>query len=546
MNEKLSLMPGTVIQGHYIVGALLNEGGFGSVYRAIDTGEGNRPCAIKETYDVTPAARRQALTEVAILSTIHSPHLPQVYEAFEHQGRFYLVMQLIEGQNLLDLSNMRGRPCSEQELLRWLLPVMDVLQELHSRHPAVIHRDIKPGNIILTPDERAVLVDFGLTRLYDPSSNSQTLVRAVTEGFSPVEQYIGKTTPQSDIYAMAATVYFLLTLTAPPGAMERSIHDALIPPHVFNAQISPTVEAAILKALAVNASQRFASMREFASTLRQPLYYPPMFSADLVQAAGAQTERVVLPAPPPPPPPYSFQPQSQPGYPRSAIQGRAVPGAPGQMLRPPQGRGQPASAPQYPVLPPPRRNATPAPPVPVANKQRSKALPGPYNQGCLWGLVQGICAALLVLSMKNSTDPNVLLAVVEGFFFYFLAGLFTTRKGGSSLRGIWAGFWSGIFSTIVFWGVFLVGLLIQVVQLYRQDVTAPNQPGQPFDVAAYVGFRFHQVVDTLANQQNAQQIASGGARGFITYLVVGLVIAMLLGLGGGLLGSMWARRRGLL
>ncbi len=211
MTDTLALMPGTLIDDHYIVGALLNAGGFGSVYRGIDTSEGNRPCAIKETYDVSPSARRQALTEAAILFTINSPHLPQVYDAFEEQGRFYLVMELIEGQNLLELSNIRGRPFSEQEVLRWLVPVMHVLQELHSRNPAVIHRDIKPGNIILTPDERAVLVDFGLTRLYDPSSNSQTLVRAVSEGFSSLEQYIGKTTPQSDIYSMAATMYFLLT-----------------------------------------------------------------------------------------------------------------------------------------------------------------------------------------------------------------------------------------------------------------------------------------------------------------------------------------------
>ena len=545
MTDTLSLMPGTWIDGHYIVGALLNAGGFGSVYRGIDTSEGNRPCAIKETYDVSPSARRQALTEAAILFTINSPHLPQVYDAFEEQGRFYLVMQLIEGQNLLELSNIRGRPFSEQEVLRWLVPVMLVLQELHSRNPAVIHRDIKPGNIILTPDERAVLVDFGLTRLYDPSSNSQTLVRAVSEGFSSLEQYIGKTTPQSDIYSMAATMYFLLTRTIPPIAMERSFHDELIAPRLLNAQISPHTEAVLLKALAVNAERRFASMDEFASALQYPFaaYSPPPFTANLVQAAGAQTERVILPAPPPslvsappPPPPYSVPLQSRPARPPSAVQSRPVPGG---AMYPPVGRSQPANPPSYPMLPP-RRNAPAQPPAP--RTQNYKALPGPYNQGCLWGLLQGILATFVVLSMKN--QANLYVAIVEGFFFYFLAGVFTTRKGGSSLRGIWAGFWSGIFSTIVFWVALLVGLLIQTVQLVQFDANIAKQQGQPFDLTNDIGRAFHQVTSVLANQQNTQQ-GGGGAGGVITFLIAGLVIAMLCGLCGGLLGSMWARRRGL-
>lgn len=537
MIDKLSLKPGTVIQGCYTVQGLLNEGGFGSVYRAVDTSEGNRPCAIKETYDVTPAARRRALTEVAILSTIQSPHLPRVYDAFEFQGRFYVVMELIEGRNLLDLCKMRGQPCSEQDILRWLLPVLDVLQELHSRTPAVIHRDIKPNNIILTPDERAVLVDFGLTRLYDPSDTTNTLVRAVSDGFSPVEQYVGKTTPQSDIYAMAATIYFLLTLTVPPSAMTRTMHDEIVPPHMLNAQISPHTEAVLLKALSVNAPQRFATMQEFASALRQAnqLYYPPVFDTGLVQAAGAPTERVILPDPAvsaPPTPPFNFPPV-RPLYP---AQSPAVPGGNGQAMHPPGRNGQGAGAPSYPVLPP-RRGATPPPQSPVAPKPRYKPLPGAYNQGCLWGLVQGVCAALIVLSVKNSASPNVLLAVVVGFFFYFLAGFLTTRRGGTFLRGIWAGFWSGIFSTIVFWAAFVIGLFVQVVQLYQR--------GQSVDVAAYLGFKVQQVVAALANQQNTQPFGGAAGRGLVGYLVVGLVVAMALGLGGGLVGSMWARKRGL-
>src|SRR6266513_4503456 len=113
MSLPVALTPGTTIDGHYIIGSLINRGGFGAVYRGIDTSEGNRPCAIKETYDVTPSARRQALMEAAVLFTIKSKHLPQVYDAFEFNGRFYLVMQLIEGENLLQLLNRRGKPCSE-------------------------------------------------------------------------------------------------------------------------------------------------------------------------------------------------------------------------------------------------------------------------------------------------------------------------------------------------------------------------------------------------------------------------------------------------
>src|SRR6185312_4211220 len=211
MSLPVALTPGTVIGKHYIVGNLINSGGFGAVYRGIDTSEGNRPCAIKETYDVTPSARRQALMEASVLFTIRSPHLPEVYDALEANERFYLIMQLIEGQNLLELLRTRvggglvgeqepyqqaKGPCSEQEVLTWLLPIMDILQELHRRNPPVMHRDIKLGNIILTPQQRAVLVDFGLNKLYDPKSSTQTMVKAVSEGFSPIEQYLGKTSPQ--------------------------------------------------------------------------------------------------------------------------------------------------------------------------------------------------------------------------------------------------------------------------------------------------------------------------------------------------------------
>src|SRR5437773_1074309 len=248
MSLQNTLSPGTVIGGHYIIGSLLNSGGFGAVYRGVDASEGHRSCAIKETYDVTPAARRQALMEVSVLLTVRSQHLPEVYDAFEFNGRFYLVMQLIEGQNLLQLlksrvpggivgeaePNQSVGPCSEQEVLDWLLPIMDVLQDLHSRNPPILHRDIKPGNLILTPQHKVVLVDFGLTKLYDPTRVTETLIRAVSAGFSPLEQYMGKTSPQSDIYSMAVTMYLLLTNRLPSTAVTRGMSDYLLAACLLN------------------------------------------------------------------------------------------------------------------------------------------------------------------------------------------------------------------------------------------------------------------------------------------------------------------------
>lgn len=533
MTNILPLSPGTLIGGHYSIGSLLNTGGFGAVYRGVDSSEGNRPCAIKETYDVTPAARRQALTEAAVLFTVRSAHLPQVYDAFEDQGRFYLVMQLIEGQNLLELSSRRGRPCSEQEALHWLLPVIDVLQELHSRNPAVIHRDIKPGNIILTPQATAVLVDFGLTRLYDPGSDTLTIVRAVSEGFSPIEQYIGKTSPQSDIYSLAATMYFLLTQTVPPASVHRSYHDELIAPRLLNPNISPNIEQVLLKALAVNADQRYDSMHEFARALRRPAfngYADQTIANSPVQAASvpAAFARPSMPsiAPAASVPPAFIPAQPQPARPNSPARSRPAPAPAGQVASPP-------IYPTYPMLPP-RPKAARIPVTPIY-----RPLPSPFSQGCLWGLLQGVCAALIILSLKK--EVYLYVAIFEGFFFYLLAGFFTTRKGGRSFRGAWAGFWSGIFSTIVFWVVLLVGILILWAQRIQLNANAARLANRPFDPQTAPGQAFQQVLSTFGIHPSAQ--TQQGNSSLTILLIGGLLCAMALGWLGGVLGTSRFKRK---
>lgn len=518
MSLPLSLVQGTRIGGHYIVGPLINRGGFGAIYRGVDTSEGNRPCAIKETYDVTPAARRQALMEAGILFTVKSKHLPAVYDAFETGGRFYLVMQLIEGQNLLQLLRSRvpggvigeqephrqsRGPCSEQEVLSWLLPIMDMLQELHSRHPAIIHRDIKPANIILTPQQTAVLVDFGLTKLYDPDQNTQTIVRAVSEGFSPLEQYLGKTGPQSDIYSMAATMYLLLTDRLPPAAMSRAVQDTLIAPRLLNPALSSQVERALLKALALYADDRYQSMAEFAQALQAPA-----FTAHADPTIAVRPARVTANVPSVASVP-SAVPTMQPPPPR-AYTGVA---------------GSPFGSPYIPV--PASAPASSS----GSSKRPVRPLPTSFGQGCLWGIVQGALAALIVLSLKRT--EYFYLTMLMGFVFYVFAGFMTTRQGGPSLRGAWTGVWAGINSTVIFWLVLLMGLVVSFAQRWQREVALARAHGvRAFsDLAGRV---WQSVLPDFLLPSTSSQHSSTN---LLYWLAGGLLVAFTLGWIGGILGK---------
>ncbi len=512
MSLPIALTPGTVVGRHYVVGDLINSGGFGAVYRGRDTSEGNRLCAIKETYNVTPQARRQALLEAGVLFTVRSNHLPQVYDAFEDNGRFYLIMQLIEGKNLLQLLQSRvpggqvGRqeprqlttgPCSEQEVLSWLIPIMEVLQELHSRNPPVMHRDIKPGNIILTPQGKAVLVDFGLTRLYDPESGTQTMVKAVSEGFSPVEQYLGKTNPQSDIYSMAATMYLLLTNRLPSPAVSRSMKDDLIAPRLLNPALSLQMERVLVKALSVDAQQRYASMREMVQALRSKAFTahadatlsasPPSGVAPTVAAPPPGRFPSTPTATPPPPPAASYQSGPyQPSYPTDPYQSYAPP-PPTYQTNPPPG--------MYPSLPSGGYGTYTQPPpgyvmVPQSSLQipPMQALPSSFGTGCLWGLLQGLVCGLLVAYFY--TTASFYQAFLVALLFYLFVGLRTTRKGGQTTRGGWAGFWAAWSGLCIFWATLFAGIGFRYspANYQYQQIYRVRHPGDSPDLIPSIPF----------------------------------------------------------
>ena len=267
----MTLETGQILNNRYRIVKLLGQGGFGAVYRAWDVNL-KGPCAIKENFDVSPAAQNQFAREASILYNLRHQNLPKVTDHFGIPGQGqYLVMEYIEGQDLQEKIDRAGGPLPEEQVLPWMLQVCDALSYLHSRTPPIIHRDIKPANVRITPEGTVYLVDFGIAKLYDPDRKTTLGARAVTPGYSPFEQYGQKPTDtRTDVYALGATLYAALTGKAPLESIERVGGAALFAPHGLNPEISPHLEAVILRAMEFLPDQRYQSVVEFKRALTAP------------------------------------------------------------------------------------------------------------------------------------------------------------------------------------------------------------------------------------------------------------------------------------
>ena len=270
MSAKLT--SGQMIQGRYYVVKLLGEGGFGAVYLVQDQRLGGRRLALKESFDSSREAQQQFQLEANLLASLSHPNLPSVSDYFiEPTGRQYLVMDFVEGQDLTDMIINRRTPVPEHQALTWMIQVCQAVALLHGQRPKpIIHRDIKPPNIKITPAGQAVLVDFGIAKLYEPQKGTARIAKAFSPGFSPHEQYAGGTDARSDVYALGATLYCMLTATVPPDAFqERLIKQApLTPPRRINAQVSPAVERVILQAMEMDPNRRYPSALELMQALQ--------------------------------------------------------------------------------------------------------------------------------------------------------------------------------------------------------------------------------------------------------------------------------------
>jgi serine/threonine protein kinase len=274
------LKPGTILNDRYRIISVLGQGGMGAVYRAVDERLGS-PVAVKENLNLADEFARQFKREAVTLASLRHPALPRVadYFAYPRQGQ-YLVMDYIEGEDLRQrIERAGGLPDKDVVLIGEA--VCEALTYLHTRIPPVIHRDIKPGNIKITPDQMVYLVDFGLVKQDYGDQATTTGARAMTPGYSPPEQYgSARTDARTDIYSLAATLYAALTGSIPEDSITRAARNVPLTPVLsLSPQSSMHLATVIEKGLELNPDQRFQTAEEFRSALLDSLQLTSSFSS---------------------------------------------------------------------------------------------------------------------------------------------------------------------------------------------------------------------------------------------------------------------------
>ena len=264
----MPLQSGATLRHRYRIEETLGQGGMGAVYRAYDINLAVF-VAVKENLFTTQDYARQFQREATILASLRHPNLPRVTDHFVIEGEGqYLVMDYIEGEDLRHRLERDGQ-IDESACLPWFLEIADALAYLHSRTPPILHRDIKPGNIKISSEDKAYLVDFGLAKVDDGTTETTTGARAMTPGFSPPEQYgSGQTDSRTDIYSLAATLWTALTATIPEDSLERAMGRADLTPI---RQRAPTVSQGLARvverALALEPAERYQTVQALAEAL---------------------------------------------------------------------------------------------------------------------------------------------------------------------------------------------------------------------------------------------------------------------------------------
>lgn len=270
-NETGRLSPQSTLQQRYMIVGQAGRGGMGAVYMATDMRVAHRRVAIKEMSqahlsdeELAEAAGRFQ-QEAMMLGSLSHPNLPRIYDAFSERGRFYLVMDFIDGKTLHQLlKEAKGQPLGVAQTLLYARQLCDVLAYLHQHNPPIIFRDVKPANVMVTENGHVFLIDFGIARFFKEGQTQDTIFLG-SPGYAPPEQHgIAQTNPRSDLYGLGATLHYCLTGHDPYYASDRF---SFAPIRKYNPQVPAELDQLIQRMVAQDERARPASALEVQQTL---------------------------------------------------------------------------------------------------------------------------------------------------------------------------------------------------------------------------------------------------------------------------------------
>jgi serine/threonine protein kinase len=276
---------GTVLQNRYRIDKKIGQGGMGAVFVATDERFGS-VVAIKETFFTDEGYRRAFEREARLLNNLRHTALPRVSDHFSEDNGQFLVMEYITGDDLSEKLETSSTPFPVTDVLNWADQLLDALDFLHTQESPVIHRDIKPQNLKLTPRGQIILLDFGLAKGNPTDAKHQTAAQSVfgySRNYASLEQIQGTgTDPRSDLYSLAATLYHLMTGIPPVDALTRAMtvlngdEDPLPIANTVHSQVPREVAEVLARAMALNANHRPTS----AIAMRTMLNESEKLSAD--------------------------------------------------------------------------------------------------------------------------------------------------------------------------------------------------------------------------------------------------------------------------
>ncbi len=321
----MPLAIGTILDGKFKIVQVLGEGGMGTVYKVEQIGRPGYFRAVKELLinpNMPDEERKSAIErfekEIDLLFNLKHSRIPSLVLSFQERGNYYFVMEFVPGKSLEKLLEETSLPLEETKVVRWMMQVCEALGYIHGLTPPIILRDLKPGNIMVTPDDNVQLIDFGIARRFDPTKRTNTENLGTISYASP--EHLGsitspgqrrsaqnpgrlvQTDARSDIYSLGATMYHLLTNQEPepiqtpaPGSI-LSINPRLHTIQVAGRSVCP-VEQVIIKAMQQEPAQRFQSAEAMRMALAQCLPAGSVVAPSTVQIpAISPNSTIVVPA----------------------------------------------------------------------------------------------------------------------------------------------------------------------------------------------------------------------------------------------------------